>query len=65
MFDTYVLNRVFEDADEVVSIAKMKNHVFMGITLTMKNLFGLPPMIPPEGRTFILSSLYSALLCSS
>ena len=51
MFDTYILNRVFEEADEVVSIAKMKNHVFMGITLTMKNLFGLPPMIPPDGRT--------------
>ena len=51
MFDTYILNRVFKEADEVVSIAKMKNHLFMGITLTMKNLFGLPPMIPPEGRT--------------
>lgn len=50
MFDEYVLNAVFEDA-EVVSIAKMKNHAFMGITLTMKNLFGLPPMIPPRGRT--------------
>ena len=35
----------------MVSIAKMKNHAFMGITLTLKNLFGLPPMIPPEGRT--------------
>jgi hypothetical protein len=23
----------------------------MGITLTLKNLFGLPPMIPPKGRT--------------
>ena len=40
MFDKYVLSSVFEDA-EVVSIAKMKNHAFMGITLTMKNLFGL------------------------
>ncbi len=50
MFDKYVLSAVFEDA-EVVSIAKMKNHAFMGITLTMKNLFGLPPMIPPQGRT--------------
>jgi hypothetical protein len=29
----------------------MKNHAFMGITLCMKNLFGLPPVIPPEGRT--------------
>ncbi len=51
MFDQYVLNAVFAEADEVVSIAKMKNHAFMGITLTMKNLFGLPPMIPPQGRT--------------
>ena len=51
MFDRYLLNAIFAEADEVVSIAKMKNHAFMGITLTLKNLFGLPPMIPPEGRT--------------
>ncbi len=51
MFDRYRLNAIFAEADEVVSIAKMKNHAFMGITLTLKNLFGLPPMIPPEGRT--------------
>ena len=51
MFDRYLLNAVFAESDEVVSIAKMKNHAFMGITLTLKNLFGLPPMIPPEGRT--------------
>lgn len=51
MFDRYVLSSVFDECDEFVSIAKMKNHAFMGITLTTKNLFGLPPMIPPEGRT--------------
>ncbi|MDA0333848.1 MAG: DUF362 domain-containing protein [bacterium] len=51
MFDRYVLNSVFDESDEFVSIAKMKNHAFMGITLTTKNLFGLPPMIPPQGRT--------------
>ena len=51
MFDQYLLNACFKDADEVVSVAKMKNHLFMGVTLTVKNLFGLPPMIPPEGRT--------------
>lgn len=50
MFDRYTLSGVFEDADEVVSIAKMKNHLFMGVTLCMKNLFGLPPMVPPRGR---------------
>ena len=51
MFDRYILSGVFQEADEVVSVAKMKNHAFMGITLTTKNLFGLPPTRPPEGRT--------------
>ncbi|MCC7264258.1 MAG: DUF362 domain-containing protein [Candidatus Latescibacteria bacterium] len=51
MFDRYLLSACFADADEVISVAKMKNHAFMGITLCMKNLFGLPPVIPPEGRT--------------
>jgi len=50
MFDRYTLNAVFKDADEMVSVAKMKNHLFMGITLCMKNLFGLPPMTPPEAH---------------
>jgi len=50
MFDRYLLSGVFQDADEVVSVAKMKNHLFMGVTLCMKNLFGLPPMVPPRGR---------------
>ena len=51
MFDRYILSGIFEEADEAVSVAKMKNHLYMGITLTTKNLFGLPPMRPPEGRT--------------
>tara|TARA_B100000029_G_scaffold516827_3_gene635513 strand:- start:14581 stop:15798 length:1218 start_codon:yes stop_codon:yes gene_type:complete len=50
MFDQYILNKVFQDADEVISVSKMKNHSFMGITLCMKNLFGLPPIVPPAGR---------------
>ena len=51
MFNRYTLSACFAEADAVVSVAKMKNHAFMGITLCTKNLFGLPPMIPPEGRT--------------
>ncbi|MEW6752997.1 MAG: DUF362 domain-containing protein [Candidatus Latescibacterota bacterium] len=51
IFDRYLLSAVFQDADEVVSIAKMKNHLYMGVTLTTKNLFGLPPFLPPQGRT--------------
>ena len=50
MFSRYTLNRCFSEADEVISVAKMKNHLFMGVTLCMKNLFGLTPTIPPEGR---------------
>ena len=49
MFDRYTLSACFEGA-EVVSVAKMKNHLFMGVTLCMKNLFGLPPITLPHGR---------------
>jgi uncharacterized protein (DUF362 family) len=50
MFQRYHLSRCIHDADEFVSVAKMKNHLFMGVTLCMKNLFGLTPRIRPEGR---------------
>ncbi|OGG57135.1 MAG: hypothetical protein A3F84_19210 [Candidatus Handelsmanbacteria bacterium RIFCSPLOWO2_12_FULL_64_10] len=50
MFDQYTLSACFADADAVVSVAKMKNHLFMGVTLCMKNLFGLPPITLPAGR---------------
>ena len=49
MFSEYQLSAALGEADAFVSIAKMKNHGFMGITLCLKNLFGLPP-IPPHGR---------------
>jgi hypothetical protein len=43
MFREYVLSQEMRDADAVVSIAKMKSHVACGVTLTLKNLFGIPP----------------------
>ncbi len=49
MFSQYQLSASIGEADAFVSIAKMKNHAFMGITLCLKNLFGLPP-IQPHGR---------------
>ena len=49
MFSRYQLSACFSQADAVVSVAKMKNHGFMGVTLCLKNLFGLPPL-PPHGR---------------
>ncbi len=50
MFQRYTLNECFREADEVISVAKMKNHMFMGVTLCTKNLFGITPTIPPQGR---------------
>ncbi len=50
MFDRYLLHAAIGESDEFVSVAKMKNHSFMGVTLSMKNLFGLPPSNQPIGR---------------
>jgi uncharacterized protein (DUF362 family) len=49
MFSEYQLSAALGEADAFGSSAKMKSHAFMGITLCLKNLFGLPP-IPPHGR---------------
>ena len=49
MFDRYPLPRPVVEADEIVSVQKLKNHAFMGITLCLKNLFALMA-IEPAGR---------------
>jgi uncharacterized protein (DUF362 family) len=43
MFASFDLNHAYEDTDVVVSLAKLKNHLTAGVTLSMKNMFGLPP----------------------
>jgi uncharacterized protein (DUF362 family) len=43
MFKAYDLNHSYEDCDVFVSLAKMKEHATAGITLSMKNLFGITP----------------------
>ena len=50
MFARYVLPVAAVECDEFISLAKMKNHAFMGITLSLKNLFGLMPG-EPTGHT--------------
>ena len=50
MFTRYKLTAAIAESDAVVSIAKLKNHLFQGVTLSLKNLFGWPPMAP-HGRT--------------
>ncbi|MFN4293329.1 MAG: DUF362 domain-containing protein [Thermoflexales bacterium] len=46
MFDRYPVTREFADMDAWVSVQKLKNHAFTGVTLCMKNLFGLMPTEP-------------------
>ena len=43
MFRWYELSSALQEVDLFVSLAKMKSHGTCGVTLTMKNLFGLPP----------------------
>ena len=43
LFKEYWLNHSYEDCDVFVSLAKMKEHATAGITLSMKNLFGITP----------------------
>ena len=43
MFSAFDLNHAYEDTDVLVSLAKLKTHGTAGVTLSMKNLFGLPP----------------------
>ena len=51
IFRQYVMPERLMQADAVVNVQRMKNHAFMGVTLTLKNLFGLVPMREPEGRS--------------
>lgn len=49
MFHQYALPESAIDVDAFVSVQKLKNHAFMGVTLCLKNLFGLVPQ-EPQGR---------------
>ena len=43
MFRSYHLSSRLENTDVIISLAKMKSHHLCGITLSIKNLFGMPP----------------------
>lgn len=43
LFPAFDLNHSYEDCDVFVSISKMKEHLTAGITLSMKNCFGITP----------------------
>ena len=43
MFKGYDLNPAYEECDVFISLAKLKEHVTAGVTLSMKNCFGIMP----------------------
>jgi uncharacterized protein (DUF362 family) len=43
IFTAFDLNHAYEDTDVFVSMAKLKNHATCGVTLAMKNCFGITP----------------------
>ena len=49
MFEKYPMPKPLIEADAVISVQKLKNHNYMGVTLSLKNLFGLLPL-QPHGR---------------
>jgi uncharacterized protein (DUF362 family) len=69
VFPAFDLNHSYEDCDVFVSIAKMKEHATAGVTLSMKNCFGITPctiygtgagedeptLVPKGGRQLIHS----------
>ncbi len=64
IFEKYPLPRALVEADEVISVQKLKNHAYMGITLCLKNLFGLMPLQPPMAvRAVITITWCACLIC--
>jgi uncharacterized protein (DUF362 family) len=43
VFPAYELNTAYRDTDVFMSMAKLKNHATCGVTLAMKNIFGITP----------------------
>ena len=43
LFPAFDVNQRYEKTDVFISLAKMKDHANAGVTLAVKNLFGMPP----------------------
>jgi uncharacterized protein (DUF362 family) len=44
LFSSFTLNHSYEDTDVLVSLAKLKEHDGAGVTMSLKNLFGITPL---------------------
>jgi uncharacterized protein (DUF362 family) len=67
LFPSYLLNHSYADCDVFVSLAKLKDHMTAGVTLSMKNCFGnipttvygdfvakdAPDLVPRSGRGLV------------
>ena len=42
-FNSFELNKAYEETDVMISLCKLKNHITAGVTLSMKNMFGVTP----------------------
>jgi uncharacterized protein (DUF362 family) len=43
LFSSLELNHAYGETDVMISLAKLKNHITAGVTLSLKNMFGLTP----------------------
>lgn len=43
VFRSFMLNEAYDETDIFVSLAKLKNHATCGVTLSLKNCFGITP----------------------
>ena len=50
LFPAYDLNTAYDECDVLVSMPKMKEHAVAGITISMKNCFGMTPNTIYGGR---------------
>lgn len=44
VYDVFYMNAALKEVDVLISVAKMKCHSTTGVTLSLKNLIGLPPI---------------------
>jgi len=44
VYSQFVVNRQYHDTDVLISLAKLKMHAIGGVTLSMKNLYGMTPL---------------------
>ncbi len=68
-FSGFDLNHSYQDCDVFVSLAKMKEHATAGVTLSMKNCFGMTPATiygaAPESTSLVSCPKADAIWCTA